>query len=351
MDGNASLTNPMKSNSADRLRVVITTDSPILNREILIPGTSEGELARYGQCDFIFNPNSPVEADYWIVYANGRSSDENHCAPENTLFVAAEPESKKVYPKKFYRQFHRIIDTHEKSEHPRVTLHAPCLNWHVGLNPEPRKFTLGYDQLAAMQCPSDPINKVSVVCSNANFTDGQRARLKFLSELKSELGDKIVHFGRGFEPIDDKLSAIYNYRFHLVLENCQLPHYWTEKLADAYVGWAYPLYVGSPNLNEYFPEHSFTQLSLDRPRDAAEKIKSMLEAPRTTEECDAIKAGRDLIMNEYNPWVAWAKWAEEYHVRTAKPKKLRIHSHKAFRPFPRNILYRLRNLKGVSHQE
>jgi hypothetical protein len=41
------------------------------------------------------------------------------------------------------------------------------------------------------------------------------------------------------------------------LENSQSPHYWTEKLTDAYLGWAFPLYVGCPNVGDYFAKESF----------------------------------------------------------------------------------------------
>lgn len=334
-----------KRKDSGRLRVVVTTESRVKNREVLLPGTMQGEQAKAGRCDFIFNPNKTVEADFWIVFANARPADVVLCAPENTLFVAAEPESKKVYPLGFYRQFHRIVDTHKKSRHPRIKLHAPCLSWHVGLDHVSHEFKIGYDQLKEMQIPDNPVNAVSVVCSNADFTEGQRTRLKFLADLKKELGNDLVHFGRGFNAVNDKLDAILNYRFHLVLENSQLPHYWTEKLADAYLGWAFPLYVGSPNIEEYFPCDTYVPLSVDSPEKAANTIKKLLAKPRTDFEKSAVKRSRELILDVYNPWLAWARWAEDFHDAKAKKRHIRILSHKAFRPFPRGLIYRLRRVR------
>lgn len=328
--------------SEKRLRVVVTIDSKVSGFELLAPGGVLGENPRVGRCDFFLNPAEPVDADFWIVFANARPSDEMRCAPENTLFIAAEPEEKKVYPKRFYTQFHHIIDTHKRSEHPRVTLHAPCLSWQFGYNHSLVKFETGYQELIGMDSLETVKNKVSVVCSDAAFTPGQRERLRFLARLKERLGDNLVHFGRGFEPIDDKKDAIQGYRFHLAMENCRARHYWTEKILDAYLGWAFPLYIGCPNLDEYFPDDSFLRLDIASPDEAADRILAMLAKPRDEAEAAAIAKGRELALNKYNPWIMWAKWAEEFHDPRAKSGNLVIRSHKAFRPFPRGHMYRFK---------
>ena len=48
--------------------------------------------------------------------------------------------------------------------------------------------------------------------------------------------------------MSDKAEAIAPYAYHLVLENNYIDNFWTEKLADAWIGWALPLYLGAPNL-------------------------------------------------------------------------------------------------------
>jgi hypothetical protein len=270
------------------------------------------------------------------------------CAPENTLFIAAEPEEKKVYPLEFYQQFHRIIDTHGRSSHPRITLHAPCMSWHVGMDPATHRFVMDHAALTRLEPPAVFENRISVVCSDAAFTPGQRQRLAFLAELKQHLGSRLVHYGRGFQPIDDKLDAILGSRFHLVLENCRTPHYWTEKISDAYLGWAFPFYVGCPNLADYFPQDSFVPLDPGNAREAAEWIIAKLDSPAGESERHAVAEARRRVLYDYNPWVAWARWAEEYHQADATPVRLTLRSHKAFRPFPRGWLHRMRHAaKGI----
>lgn len=325
------------------LRVVVTIGSHSTGWELLAPGYEPGRNPVAGNCEFFLNPSSPVDADYWIVFANARPRDMMRCARENTLFIAGEPEEKKIYPKAFYRQFHKVVDTHTGSGHPRVILHAPCMSWHIGYDHRNHRFDSGHRDLSAMECPMEVANKVSVVCSDAAFTAGQRERLRFLERLKEYLGDKLVHFGRGFRPVDDKLDAIRGYRFHLVMENCRVPHYWTEKLSDAYLGWSFPLYVGCTNIGDYFPEETMEILDIGNPEEASRRIAGLLENPRDAAELAAVAEGRHLALDVYNPWVTWARWAEEFHDAGAVAEERIIRSHKAFRPFPRGLLFRMRS--------
>lgn len=324
------------------IQVVVTVDTQTMAWELLAPHGARGVTPKIGNCQFHLNPAKSVNADFWIVFANARPKDWMVCARENTLFIVGEPESKKVYPREYYAQFHRIIDTHHQSNHPRVTLHAPCLRWQFGFNHRTSTIELGYDALASMPPPESVLNKVSVVCSNAAHTPGQRQRLAFLGRLKERLGDRLIHFGRGFEPIDDKAAAIQGHRIHLVMENCQAPHYWTEKILDAYLGWSFPAYVGCPNLEDYFPRDSFLDLNIQDPTESADRLVAMLESPRTTHEIQAISNARSLVLNQYNPWTMWAHWAEKFYDPEKKSRNLCIRSHKAFRPFPMGLMYRMK---------
>lgn len=332
-----------QSSSRGKLRVVVTMDMKSKGWELLAPEYEPGRNPVFGNCEFSLNPPHAVDADYWIVFANARPRDMVRCARKNTLFIAGEPEEKKTYPKAFYRQFHRVVDTHAASGHPRVILHAPCLSWHIGYDHSNHRYDIGHRELSAMECPGEVGNNVSVVCSDASFTPGQRARLQFLELLQESLGDKLVHFGRGFRPVNDKLDAIRGYRFHLVMENCRVPHYWTEKLSDAYLGWSFPLYVGCTNIGDYFPAETMEILNIEDPEGSGRRIERLLAKPREAEEIAAVAEGRRLALDVYNPWVVWARWAEQFHDAAAVAENLVIRSHKAFRPFPRGLLFRMRS--------
>jgi hypothetical protein len=52
--------------------------------------------------------------------------------------------------------------------------------------------------------------------------------------------------------IDNKIVALKNYKYHLVIENIQMTHYFTEKLIDCLLTGCVPIYYGAPNIDQYF---------------------------------------------------------------------------------------------------
>jgi len=305
--------------------------------ELFTPGSS----LRWGRCRFDFNPDEGGRADFAVVMGNARPRDRFVCAHQNTLFIAGEPLSKKLYPQSFYRQFGHVVDSHAESRHPNLHVSALGLNWHVGLDRGSNSYRYGFDYLSALTCP-DKQNCIAVVCSNACKTEGQRQRLALLDGLKQRLGERLVHFGRGFEPIDDKMDAILPYRFHLVLENSVLLNYWTEKLADAYLGWAYPVYLGCPNVGDYLPQDALVSINDMDVDAAAARIAALLDAPLSTQQEAALAEARNRVLNVYNPFAWAAHWAEHLYQPGLPEKSLTLRSHKAFRSFPRGHLFRLR---------
>ena len=301
-----------------------------------------GQTLQWDNCDFVFNPTHEGEADFWIVFASARPLERCRVAPHNTLFIAGEPPAKKIYPQGFYRQFAHLVDTHNAPRHASLHLDALGLPWSVGLDTRQHRYVYGYDELKALPPPVKQ-NRISAVCSNTAQTPGQRQRLAFLAELQRELGDHLVHFGRGFTPLDDKMEGIKPYRFHLALENSQSQHYWTEKVTDAYLGWAFPLYVGCPNLSDYFSSDSFRPLDMSDVPATVKIIRRLLEQPDNASAITALKTARDQVLDVYNPFARFSHWVNRfYRPGTAQP--LLIRDEKAFR-FLRGWFYRLKNRK------
>ncbi|MDP1923547.1 MAG: glycosyltransferase family 10 [Thiobacillus sp.] len=325
---------------ADReIQVRVSMDCAPGGMEMLTPNSS----MRWGNCRFDFNPEPGGHADFYVVLGNARPYDRFTCAPQNTLFIAGEPRSKKLYPQAFYRQFGHVVDSHAGSRHPHLHVSALGLNWHAGLDHSTSRYRYGYDHLTGLACPAKE-NRIAIVCSNASKTEGQRQRLALLDSLKHRLGDRLVHFGRGFEPINDKMDAILPYRFQLVLENCVQANYWTEKLADAYLGWSYPVYLGCPNVGDYLPGDallSINDLDVDT---VAARIADLLDQPLSTARQTALAEARNRVLNVYNPFAWAAHWAEQLYQPDHAAKTITLRSHKAFRSFPRGHWFRLRQM-------
>ncbi|RME35556.1 MAG: transferase [Gammaproteobacteria bacterium] len=319
------------------LRIRFIMDCAPEGLELLTPGGS----LRWGNCVFDINPPEGGETDFCVVLANATPRDRFRVAPCNTLFIAGEPLEKKLYPPAFYAQFGHVIDTHDRSGHPHLIQSAPGLNWHVGLDQGANRYLYGLDRLRTIEYPQKE-NRISVVCSDAAHTPGQRKRLALLEYLKRRLGKRLVHFGRGFHPVNDKMEAILPYRYHLVLENSVSRHYWTEKLADAYLGWAFPVYAGCTNIEDYFPRTAFLPIDVDQPEQAERTLRQLLDAPWDESHVPALREARDLVLDRYNPFAWSAHWASRLYV-DAESRLVTLRSHKAFRPFPRGLLFRLRS--------
>jgi hypothetical protein len=89
---------------------------------------------------------------------------------------------------------------------------------------------------------------VSIIASEKNFTEGHQLR----HQLIKRYGNKIDVYGRGYNYIESKLTALKDYRYTIVIENCRLSGYFTEKIVDAFVTGTIPIYYGDPNINNHF---------------------------------------------------------------------------------------------------
>ena len=155
-----------------------------------------------------------------------------------------------------------------------------------------------------------------------------RRRLQLARLLKLRLGDRFQMFGRGFQEIGDKREAIDGFRYHLAIENTVDGHYWTEKLADALLGWALPIYCGAPAAQEYFPGGAFIRLDIGDLNAAVEQVVSVLEGDRYQHHLGAIGEARRRVIEQYSlPAVI----ARVIHTER-RPQEMRLDSPATLRP-------------------
>jgi len=259
--------------------------------------------------DFTFVINQKIEeCDGWVVINDLlHNREETKCPTKRTLFINLEPPTQALYPDEFLNQF-SIIATcggHEY-KHTDIRYVFPLQPWYIGViqknlhQPDKnRSFTLDYDYLKKIK-PPQKTKLISVVCTDKLFTEGHAKRNAFTKLLIRHFGEKIDVLGRGFKFISDKWEAIGEYKYHIAIENSQFPHYWTEKLADAFLGWAYPIYYGCPNIADYFETDSMTTIDIDKPDEAIEKIEGVLAKGVWEDKLEAIAEARRRILDEYN---------------------------------------------------
>lgn len=89
---------------------------------------------------------------------------------------------------------------------------------------------------------------LSIIVSEKKSTSGHILRHEVVNKFK----DKIDIFGRGYEPIENKLEALKDYMFSIVIENDKFDYYFTEKLNDCFTTGTVPIYWGCPSIKDFF---------------------------------------------------------------------------------------------------
>lgn len=249
---------------------------------------------------FVFNADDQ-QYDYLVVFDDLHRPLKPNCPASNTIHLATEPPSVHRYDENFLRQFAWIITQDNAIEHSGKILHQPGLTWFIGWHPGKmyNGQSLNFrDVNALFQTPKSKL--ISVIASNKCFTPEHRARLKFALDLKKHYGETIDFYGRGFVPMDDKLDALKDYRFHVVLENSSHENYFSEKLTDCILTGTYPIYYGCPNLNYYFPDNSYLRIDIDNFEDAITKIDQAIEQSFDRKYRAELFVAREKTLYEHN---------------------------------------------------
>jgi hypothetical protein len=248
------------------------------------------------------------EADAWVVIGDMLHYKEvTKCPPRRILLINVEPPTMTDYPASYIAQFPVVATCGGFNfDHPGVKEVFPLQAWYIGIKQRllhaPKKegtVTLGYDDLKLLK-PGQKTKLLSIVYSDVKFTEGHITRHEFVMALKDHFGDRLDIFGKGFNYVADKWDAIADYKYHIAIENSRFPHYWTEKLADAFLGWAYPIYCGCQNVADYFDPKSFAIIDITDPDKAIQKIERIIRAETWSSRLAEIAESRRKVLDEYN---------------------------------------------------
>lgn len=303
---------------ADEIRVKFLTKAQAVDQP---PGQwlrrFPGRTPAWGRCRFIFDANAR-DYDWLVVYddlprrAGSRLPDwveELACPRERTLLVTTEPSSIKRYGRAYLAQFGHVLTSQEPwaVPHPRAIRLQPGLVWFYGM--DRRDGT--YDDLVRQAEPSAKPGLIATVCSSKRMGHTlHSARYDFTQELKRRLPELEV-FGHGVRPIKDKSEAVDAFRYHIAIENHVAPHHWTEKLADAFLGYSLPFYFGAPNATDYFPSGSFIPIDIFDVDGTERVIREAIARDEYTRRLPAIREARRLVLEKYGTFPQLASLIEE----------------------------------------
>ena len=267
-------------------------------------------IPSWGKCDFIFDRHCQ-EYDWLVVYDDlprDSPAEPLACPRQNTMLITGEPSSITHYGKRFLAQFGHVLTGQEPwaIRHPGVIRRQPGLLWYYG-GSDGRGT---YDHLVNTR-PPEKTKTISTVCSTKAMRHTMHAqRLAFTKRLMTDL-PKLDVFGYGMGHLDNKADAIDPYKYHLVIENHSCPHHWTEKLADAYLGYSLPIYFGCTNLGDYFPEESFVWIDIRNYDAALAKIRSLIAGGGYEKRLPSIIEARRKMLEEYATFPQAARLIEE----------------------------------------
>jgi hypothetical protein len=275
-------------------------------------------------------------ADFLVVFGSGHDLIKEKISKENTLFIGSEPPAIKTYPESYLTQFDSAICSDPEAMQPKLKLSQQGYPWFCGLGSDRIKT---YDEYKAEK--TIPKTKlISVVCSNKQTKPGHKKRFEFVKRLKEVFGDDLDIYGSGQNYVPDKADAIRPYKYHITIENSISPHYWSEKLADAYLEGALPFYSGCPNIDHYFPPEAFRPINLEDLDSTVATIRKAIDSDLYSQSTQALQSAKLQVIDQYNLFNIIAEHIESHGFpRNTPGANFVAYPGKLFRKGP---LYRLK---------
>ena len=103
----------------------------------------------------------------------------------------------------------------------------------------------------------DKTKIISMISSNKKMCEGHKLRLEWIDRI----GDQLDLYGRGFNEIINKEEGLCDYMFSVAIENGQYETYFTEKLLDCFATGTIPVYLGAPDIGNYFNKDGIINLT------------------------------------------------------------------------------------------
>ena len=244
-----------------------------------------------------FVNDNPLGADWLVETLDIRHAVTTHVPRARRILVLTEPDTDLAAD--YVNQFGILVAPQFIAGYTGT--------WYQGHGALPNRFSRDvtkpgfasaytYEELVVLE-PPEKRDAVAVVLSRKSLLPGHRRRLRFVQRLKTVLGDRLDVFGEGHRTIGLKADAILPYKYNLALENTVMPSYWTEKVADAYLGFALPFVSGPPDLARWFPEESFVPIDLDDTARAIEIVVAGLDGDIYASRLPAIIEARNRVIH------------------------------------------------------
>lgn len=284
----------------ETIHVKITTSQSAPPFQRQIPNKSYiWDNIHFHICDDFATP------DAWFVIDDLPHEETVKINKKNIFLSTGEPPFVKLYSGRYTKQFSKVLSC-QKNVYTRSNgIKAfPLLPWMAGAKQEDGMNKWSNDYLDYNFFHENHFkkenDKIAIITSNKRGTKGHNQRFLFVEKITKYFPDIIELYGNGFKPIADKFDVYSKYKYVICIENCSYPSYWTEKIADAYLCEAFPLYYGAPDLNNYFPQESYTPININDSEQAIKIIQHVLENNLYEKNYNSILQAKKLVLNKYN---------------------------------------------------
>ena len=267
----------------------------------------KGDLV-WNNTHFVFNDE---EGCSWLCVFASPPNDYMTTIPRHRrIFIMTEPKSVTYHSFAYLDQFGIVISPYRRPlfyqgqwhrTHPHITW---CKYGIVRPRFRRKRKTPYPPRWCDIKKPKKKTKLISVICSARRVTRFQAQRLRFTAALKQELGSQLDVYGRGSNFIADKADALDPYRYHIALENNQDKHFWTEKLAETYLGEAYLIHAGCKNLHDYFPKQSYTSINIFNIPQAIQQVKDIIASNLYEKNKTYILEAKRRVMEEHQTFPA-----------------------------------------------
>ena len=211
-----------------------------------------------------------------VLFDDGWFEKVNEC-PSDRIKIAWLLEPHVIHPdmypyieQNFYK-FNYVVTSHKylKDKIPNYVWHPSAGSW-----------------LYREEWGITPKNKnVSIIASHKNYAPGHQFRHVVISALRNKF-DFIC--GKGYMEVPNKKVAFVDYRFSVVIANCQEEGYFTDTLIDPLLLGTIPIYYGWPKIVEPFNPRGFIFFN------SVEKLSGIL---------DRVRRNGEQIYNEMLPYI------------------------------------------------
>ncbi len=125
-------------------------------------------------------------------------------------------------------------------------------------------------------------------------------------------------FSMGYtKVVEQKWDGLAPYRYSLVVENFRGKDYWSEKLSDALLAYAVPLYSGCSNIGDYFPAEAVIPIDIHDPH-VADVIREIIVSNEWEKRLKAIGDARKKILDHYQLFPFLTSYIQDWENRYPK---------------------------------